>query len=341
MALNPALRKMVSSAKNKYKNSGGDTVKPKEGRNTFRIIAPTPEQASWVPASGQFWADLGVHWIKADEAGKPIAVIGDTEIVHQRPSVISTAIGMAIESAMDETTKKLYESWQSRKSILVNAIDRASNEVVVLELTPTTFGKFLELYEIYADAGQDIGDINSGIDVVLTREGKGLNTKYDLQAAPGVSQPVTPDQLAACKNLQEFIESKFFRGEEQKALNAIAQIAGVAVPALPGASGVSTPTAALTSDAASVAPAAPAPAAAAPAVDPEAEARKQAALAAQQAAAAQAAAPAPTPTPAPAAAAPAVDPTPAPAAAPVDTGTGLDKSEEDALLAELDSLTNI
>lgn len=260
MALSPALRSMVSSSKNKYKNNNGRTTKPKDGRNTYRFLAPSPEQASWVPETGQFWADLGVHWIKADENGKPIAVVGDCEIVHGVPSSINTAIAMAIESAHDEDSKKLYESWRPRKSVIINAIDRSQGDTVVqLELTPTTFAKFLELFELYADSGQDITDVQNGIDIVITKSGKGLNTEYDVAAAPGVSKQVTPDQLADAQDLPAFIEANYFRGEEQKALTAIQQVAGIAVPAL-GASGVTTPTAALTSSAATVADA-PAPAA--------------------------------------------------------------------------------
>lgn len=315
MGLSPELRGMLSSAKNKYKNNNSKTIKPKEGRNTYRFLAPLPGEKPWIPVNGQFWVDLGVHWIKADESGKPIAVIGDCETVYQRPSVINTAIHMAIESAMDEDSKKLFESWRPRRSVLVNVIDRSDDSVAVLELTTTTFSKYLDLMMMYDDAGQNINDPVNGVDIVIRREGKGLQTEYDVAVAPGVSKPVTKEHMERIADLNEFVAANYFRGEEQKALNAIQQIAGIAVPAL--TSSASTPTAALTSAAASVADSGPA-------VDPEAEARKQAALTAQQAAAAheqERAAPAPTPEP---------------ASAPT-----LDKSEEDALLAELDGLENL
>lgn len=262
MALNPALRKMVSSAKAKYAGNSGNAVKPKEGRNVYRILAPTAAQASWVGDSGQFWADLGVHWIKPEKNGKPVAVVGDCDTVYQQPSVINTAIEMAINAAYDEESKKLYEEWKARKSVLINVIDREKDEAVVLELTPTTFGKILDLITLYADAGQDITDPNEGADIVITRTGKGLNTNYDVAIAPVIpSAPfkkVPLDMLTRSTDLHQFIASNFFRGEEQKALNFIASIAGVAVPRLGGpagataAVGAKTPTAALTSPAASV-----------------------------------------------------------------------------------------
>ncbi|MER9496411.1 hypothetical protein NKI86_32185, partial [Mesorhizobium sp. M0320] len=65
MALNPALQKLISNATNKYSRSSGNRIKPKEGVNRYRILAPTPAQAPWVKADLQLWADCAVHWIKA------------------------------------------------------------------------------------------------------------------------------------------------------------------------------------------------------------------------------------------------------------------------------------
>jgi hypothetical protein len=343
MALSPELKKMVSGAKNKYSSNNQKTVKPKDGRNAYRILAPTSAQASWVPASGQYWADLGVHWIKADKNGKPLAVVGDCDTVYQQPSVLNTAIEMAINSAMDEESKELYNEWKAKKSVLLNVIDRSSGEdPVVLEVTGTTFGKIMDLINVYDDAGRDITDPVSGVDIIITKTGKALNTKYEVMVDPAPPKPVSPDILSRTTDLHEFIAQNYFRGEEQKALNCIAQIAGVAVPALTGpatAAGVRTPTAALSSTAAAVAGASVAPAAvatpvaapaaqAAPAIDPAMEARKAEILRRQQEAAAELAAleaPA-TPAPAPEAAAPAAG------------ISALPVSEQDAILAELDNL---
>ena len=347
MALSPELKKMVSGAKNKYSGGNGKTTKPKDGRNTYRILAPTSAQAPWVPASGQYWADLGVHWIKADKAGKPLAVVGDCDTVYQQPSVLNTAIEMAINSAMDEESKELYNEWKAKKSVLVNAIDRSQgDEPIVLELTGTTFGKVMDLINVYDDAGKDITDPVSGVDIIITKTGKQLNTKYDVMVDPAPPKPISPDVLSRTVDLHAFIAQNFFRGEEQKALNCIAQIAGVAVPALSGpatAAGARTPTAALSSPAAAVAgatvastaaaPVQSAPAAApvaetaAPAEDPAIAARRAEILRRQQEAEAELAA-----LSQPAASAEAA------AAAPAAGISSLPVSEQDAILAELDNL---
>lgn len=351
MALSPELKKMVSGAKNKYSGGSGKTIKPKDGRNTYRILAPTSAQAPWVPASGQYWADLGVHWIKADINGKPLVVVGDCDTVYQQPSPLNTAIEMAVSSAMDEDSKKLYEDWKASKSVLLNVLDRSMGEdPQVLELTPTTFGKVLDLVNIYDDAGQDITDPTSGVDIIITKTGKGLNTKYDVTVNPAPSKPVNPEILSRTVNLHDFIAQNYFRGEEQKALNCIAQIAGVAVPMLGGpanAAGARTPTAALSSPAATVAdahvepaatvatatPAAAALAAQAqpvtPAEDPAVAAKRAEILRRQQEAEAELAA---------LTAAPAEQPAAAVAAAPAAGISSLPASEQDAILAELDNL---
>lgn len=353
MALNPALQKMVSKAKAKYAGNSGNAVKPKEGRNIYRILAPTHGMAPWVPESGQFWADLGVHWIKAEKNGKPVAVVGDCDTVYQQPSVINSAIEMAIGAAYDEDSKKLFEEWKARKSVLINVIDREKDEPVVLELTPTTWGKVLDLIEMYAIAGQDITDPVEGADIVISRSGKGLNTEYTVAVAPVIAtapfKPVPMELLERSTDLHQFIAANFFRGEEQKALNFIAQIAGVAVPRIGGgtataAVGAKTPTAALTSPAASVADAkvetpAAAPAAAvtapaaetAPAVDPAAAKRAEI-LKRQREAEAELAA---LEEQAAEAAKPEMD---AASAAPATGISSLPTSEQDAILAELDNL---
>lgn len=340
MALNERLMKMVSQSKSRYTGMASKAIKPKEGRNTYRII--NPETADWVVnAGGQFWADLGVHWIKSDlSVNKPVAVVGDCDVVYQKPSLLNSAIEMAIQGAHDEASKELYESWKSRKTVLINVIDRgdASNtDPQILELTSTTFGKVLDTIQMYAEHGKDITDLNDGVDIVITRTGKGLNTNYDVAISPGVSKPVSKEVAAKAHDLPKHIADNFFRGEEQKALNAIAEISGITLPRLGGpaaAGAVRTPTPALTSgsavvEGATVEDSAPAvaqveaPKPAAPAEDPLA-ARRAEILKRQQEAQAAAAAEL-------AALEAANDTAPVGSAAP-------SVSEQDAILAELDAL---
>jgi hypothetical protein len=344
MALNPQLRKMIGAQAGKYRGAGDNAEKPKDGRSNYRLLWPTREEAPWMEedvASGmdKWWQDLGVHWIKASETDKPIAVVGDCEVVYDRPSPITAAIQAAINSAYDEETKKLYESWRSRTTVLLNVLDRTKDQVVVLELTKTTFGKIMDLIGMYADNEQDITDRESGMDIVITKTGKGLNTNYDIAVAPGASKPVPAAIFNNLTNLKEFVEARFFRGEEQKALNAISQIAGIPTPQIGHIAATSTPTAALSSPAASVAPVVVAAVVAAGPTPAELEAQKAAATNAAlqaQIAALQAQVAAPVAA-APVVVAPVVAPVVAAVETPAPT-SGLDAAEQQAILDELAAL---
>ncbi|WP_276122603.1 hypothetical protein [Pararhizobium qamdonense] len=249
MALSPALQKLVSNGANKYSRSTGERIKPKEGINRYRLLVPD--------VNAQFWADLGVHWIKpeVEGKGKPIAVVGCADVCFQTPCEIDTAIDAALSNAIDEDSKKLYQSWRARKTVLLNVLDRSKgstdpDKVQILEITTGTFGAILGIIQQYAEEGEDILDAAAGMDISISRTGKGLQTEYTVNVAPGKSQPVTKKHLAEVHNLTDHINKEFFRGDEQKALNFIAQVAQVSIPRL----GVKTPTAALTSRAAQVDP---------------------------------------------------------------------------------------
>lgn len=352
MALNPALMNLVSKTKHKYAGGGiGDVEKLKDGRNTLRLIVPKPGEVSWVPESGQFWRDLGVHWIKTEENGKPIAVIGDTEICYGEPSLLNAAIDKAIVSAHDEESKKLYKDWKARKSVLINAVNRTENDKVsTFELTPTTFHKILELAELYAADDMDIFDADNGFDIVITKTGRGLNTSYDVAAAPlapgKTFKPVTADQVRAAPDLDELIKRNYFREDEKKALMVVAQTSGITMPQL---AAPETPTAALTSSSAAVSDAketsstpapAPAPSQPAPATPPQSQQPSQADVLAAKRAELEAleaqlsgAAEQPAPAPAPAQEA-------APQGGADASISDLPAADQDALLAELANLGN-
>lgn len=262
MALNPLLKKLVTQSAAKYKGGNAKLSKLKEGRNVLRIIAPgmwqgQPEVAG---TNSAFHRELGVHWIKASSDGKPLVVVGSEEICYGRISPVSAAIDAAIASAYDEDSKKLYEEWKARRSIILNVVNRdAGDEVQTLELSATTFGKIMDLISLYDDSDVNVVDHAAGNDIVITRTGKGLGTNYDVAIvplAPGRSfKAVTAEQVNQAADLDAFIAANYFRGEEQKALNAIVQISGISMPASISnmTVGASTPVAALTSSGATVA----------------------------------------------------------------------------------------
>lgn len=227
MALSPAMMALVKGAKNRYTRNTSKFVKLKEGKTRVRLIA-TEEK---------FWQDLGVHWIKTEMNGKPVAVVGCHDLVKDEPCPICAAIDKAMKAATDDETVKLVKEWTTRKSVLVKAIIRdgadASPDPQILELTPSTFGTIVSMIEEY---GSEVDPLSptEGMDFVITRSGKGLDTRYEPMPALK-SQPLTKDQLAKAKeiNLLEAIEKEFFRGDENKALNAIGQATGISLAIAP------------------------------------------------------------------------------------------------------------
>lgn len=229
MALSPAMQKLLKEGRNKYQSRGATkVVKIKEGKTRIRVI---PGNQGGV--EGKFWADLGVHWIKAEKNGKPMAVTGCHEKVHDKPCPVCNAVEKALLSAPDSDTESLYKEWRSRKTALLNAIHRdgadKSDVSQVTEVPATVIEQIFGVLQTYADDSIDAIDANEGVDFIIERRGKGFDTEYSVTVPPK-SVALTKAQLDSAADLYDFIEREHFRGEENKALSSITQITGVYVP---------------------------------------------------------------------------------------------------------------
>lgn len=229
MALSPELQKLFKDTRNKLSRSTTRTYQIKEGKTRIRILQD--------PTKPKFWAELGVHWVKTETGGKPVAVVGCHDITYEAECPVCAAIEKGIHGAVDDDTLKLFKEMKSRKRILVNALIRsgadASPDPVIVELTPTTFTSILSIADEY---GEDIGNIFdavAGIDLTIERKGKGFDTEYNVIPAPK-SDSVDPKVVARMHDLDEFIKGEYFRGEESKAIRAVNQLAGVSGLSLVG-----------------------------------------------------------------------------------------------------------
>lgn len=230
--LSPDLLKLIKDAKNKYSGGNTKTVKAKEGKTRVRILHK--------PGDATFFFENAVHWIKTEKNGRPVAVVGCDYIVNDKPCAIDTAIDKALNAAKaigDDEQVALITEWKAKKSILVNALildgPDASPDPQILELTQTAFSGFLAIVEEYS-SDVNVLDAENGIDVVIERRGKGYDTTYTV--LPQLkSKPVDKKVFDKMHDLRAFVEKEFFRGDEKKALNAIEQVTGVKVAALPSA----------------------------------------------------------------------------------------------------------
>jgi hypothetical protein len=224
LAINSELLALVKGAKSKYSRSS-KFVKLKEGKTCLRILG--------LPGK-KFWADMGVHWIKTELNGKPVAVVGCHDMVHETPCDVCEAIAKASAVVHDDESLALIKEWRAKRSILVNALVRSgpdkSDSPQIVELTSTCFGDVLSIVETYAAEDIDILDLKSGVDLVVERKGSGKDTTYTVMVAPK-SFPVPANILEGLHDLEAAIEKEHFKGDERKALAAIANMTGVTVGA--------------------------------------------------------------------------------------------------------------
>lgn len=216
MSLSPEMQALIDGAKKKHARNNTKVLKVKEGNMMVRVLVPNPTKP--------FWAERAVHWIKADKDGKPMAVIGCDEKVHQKPCATCAAINRAMRSMTDAESQDLVKSWNARDSFLlqvyVPAGEDKSDKAQVLEVSKS----------LYTDILDVIGQWGTDKTLILNRTGRTVkDTRYKAMASPkDVDLPA--GIMDSCIDLAEWVETEDFREEPSKAINAIASISGISVP---------------------------------------------------------------------------------------------------------------
>lgn len=332
-------------AKRKAATGGQKTIKPKAGRNRYRILP------GWrTNGDPTFFHDFGQHFIK-DAAGQVKAVYICADKTFGRPCDVCDAVAAGIAATTDDVTKKRIEDAKSSGRVLLNVLELDGTQPTVpqiLEVAPTVFNGKKGVGGIIAlfDEWPNMLDPNTGNDIIVEKSGAGLDTAYSVQIA-GASKPVPAEALTKLNDLDAYVQQENAQAA-QRALASVRAVAGLPAPTTtyapaaaalpPGAANVYTAQepapweaddtldiGTLSNPAAAAAVAQPVAAAPAPAATVEVAAAV-ASIATQPAAAATAAVAQPAVTAAPAAAVAQA----APAAA---AGTG--DPELDALLAGL------
>lgn len=203
---------------------GGKTIKPNPGRNRYRILPgwrPADEKGNVDPT---FYHDFGQHYIK-DTAGEMKAVYMCVDKTYGRPCAICDHVSKAILSSPDDAVTKALEQAKSTQRILMNVLELDGEQPTtpqVLEIGPGIFGQIISLFDEW---GEEMIDLASGQDIVISREGSGLSTKYTVQVA-SKSKPVDPSVMKKITNLDEFVAQE---SEEvaRRALGAVSSVSGV------------------------------------------------------------------------------------------------------------------
>lgn len=203
---------------------GKKTIKPNPGRNLYRILP------GWRPVDAEgnqdptFYHDFGQHYIK-DTAGEMKAVYMCVDKTYGRPCAICDHVAKAIVASPDDAVTKALEQAKSGQRILLNVLELDGEQPdtpQVLEVGTGIFGQILSLFEEW---GEEMIDLSKGQNIVITREGSGLSTKYTTQVA-AKSKPVNPSVMAKITNLDEFVAQE---SEEvaRRALGAVSSVSGV------------------------------------------------------------------------------------------------------------------
>ena len=229
------LKELMAAKKQQMAESSGrraTTVKPVVGKTRYRILP------SWRGISdSQFYHDFGQHYIRPTADVKPTVYVC-VEKTFNKPCALCDALREGFGLAKDDASKKLIRDSFASGRVLVNAleIDKDKTTPVILELSPSTFGKVVNIIEENFDEENDdfniVTDLDNGVDITITRSGIGLATEYSVTPALKGSLPISKAVLANLNNLDQFV------AQEQalalaKATNAVKEALGNVKKALP------------------------------------------------------------------------------------------------------------
>jgi hypothetical protein len=211
-------------AKRKAATGGQKTIKPKAGRNRYRILPGWRKNGD-----PTFFHDFGQHFIK-DAAGQVKAVYICADKTFGRPCEVCDAVAQGIQMSTDDLTKKRVEEAKSSGRVLLNVLELDGQQPTVpqiLEVAPTVFngkkgvGGIISLF----DEWPNMLDPNTGNDIIVEKSGAGLDTAYSVQIA-GASKPVPADALAKLNDLDAYVLQENEQAQ-QRALASVRSVAGL------------------------------------------------------------------------------------------------------------------
>lgn len=209
---------LLNAAKKKANSGNRRTAKPKPGKSIWRILP------GWEKDNPAFFHAFGQHFIKGPD-GVLKVVIGCPDKTFDEPCEICEMIKEAAQAAPDDKSREKILQSRSSQRWLFNALEVDGDnpdEVVILEVGNGLFN------DIIANIQEDdsIIDPSEGRDIVITREGSGLNTRYSLAVrAASKSVTVKKSSLMELKNLEEFVKDDF-EANLKKAKAALGLTAG-------------------------------------------------------------------------------------------------------------------
>lgn len=209
-----SLMKDKKAAMKKHDKAAG----PKPGKNRIMLLQ------GWRKGEEHVWYhEFGQHFIK--NAAKEIkAVYPCAEATYGKPCAVCDGLGAAMRMTKDDTVIDLLGEAKAGKSVLINALDLDStnpNTPVVYAIKRGVFSQIIDLIDEW-------GIKAFTQEIVITREGTGLNTKYAVTISPK-EYAVPASVLEKLHDLDEYVKQE---SEEQltRALSAVNSVVGIAGP---------------------------------------------------------------------------------------------------------------
>lgn len=165
--------------------SGQNWFTPKAGTNKIRIMPEVGEMTV-----GSFFQEVGRHYIPSglDTDGNPkFNIVTCPAFTIGEPCPICETVDKLYRGG--KADKQLAGKLRVRKAYFMNVIDRDNEDV-----GPQVFSSGVTIFKAIVDAitDPDYGDITDeydGLDVTITRNGTGMDTKYQVRFAR-VSTPL-------------------------------------------------------------------------------------------------------------------------------------------------------
>lgn len=191
------------------------TVKPRPGKNRIVLLQGWKEGEEHI-----WWHDFGQHFIK-NAANEIQAVYPCADATHGSACPICDGLAAAAREVTDDATQEVLAEARASRTVLINALDLDGDSPatpVIYEIKRSVFGAIVELIEEW-------GVEAFKKEIVINREGKGLNTKYTAQISPK-SVDVSAATIAKINDLSEYVKQESAE-QERRALGAITKVSGL------------------------------------------------------------------------------------------------------------------
>jgi hypothetical protein len=208
----------LMAAKKASMKKAEKTAKVQPGKNRIRLLP------GWRTGEEHVWFhDFGQHFIK-DAADEIKAVYVCANATYEKDCEVCNAIAAAGRSVADDATAEVLAKAKASRTVLVNALLLDSDQPNTPQILELKRGVFGDIVGIVEEWGMAVLDTEEGQEIVIERNGKGLNTKYSAQISPK-KYKVPPAALTKLNNLDDYVKQESDE-QQRRAIAAVNSVAG-------------------------------------------------------------------------------------------------------------------